>query len=109
VAGVTPVDPVEGGLVPLIRIDVVEGRRSPEELRLLLDASPGDRPQVITQHRRGQLISADTGLRIERCDDLVVLRVFQQGRSDEQERALTTRRADWSFELGPSPVLDGEL
>ena len=85
--------------MPLVRIDVVEGRRSPEELRLLADtvqdvvldvfaAPPGDRYQVITEHRPGQLICEDTGLGIARTDDLVVLQVFQQGRSDEQKRAL---------------------
>ena len=85
--------------MPLVRIDVVEGRRSPEQLRLLADtvqdvmldvfaAPPRDRYQVITEHGPGQLICEDTGLGIERTDDLVVLQVFQQGRSAEQKRAL---------------------
>ena len=130
--------------MPLIRIDVVEGRRSPEELRLLADtvqevvldvfaAPPGDRYQVITEHRPGQLICEDTGLGIERTDDLVVLQVFQQGRSDDQKRALYAglcrrlgevtalapgdlvvsvvgnTRADWSFGLGRAQFLDGDL
>ena len=53
--------------MPLVRIDVVEGRRTPEQLRLLADtvqevvldvfaAPPRDRYQVITEHRPGQLI-----------------------------------------------------
>ena len=130
--------------MPLVRIDVVEGRRSPEELRLLADtvqevvldvfaAPPGDRYQVITEHKQGQLICEDTGLGIERSDDLVVLQVFQQGRSDEQKRALyaglcqrlgevtalapgdlvvsvaANTRADWSFGLGRAQFLDGDL
>lgn len=130
--------------MPLVRIDVVEGRRSPEELRLLADtvqevvldvfaAPPGDRYQVITEHRPGQLICEDTGLGIERSDDLVVLQVFQQGRSEEQKRALYAglsrrlteatalapgdlvvsvvgnTRADWSFGLGRAQFLDGDL
>src|SRR5215212_9066633 len=121
--------------MPLVRIDVVEGRRSPEQLRLLADtvqdvmldvfaAPPRDRYQVITEHGPGQLICEDTGLGIDRTDDLVVLQVFQQGRSEEQKRALyaglATRleeatglspgdlivsvlgnsREDWSFGLG---------
>jgi phenylpyruvate tautomerase PptA (4-oxalocrotonate tautomerase family) len=132
------------GPCPLVRIDVVEGRRSPEELRLLADtvqdvvldvfaAPPGDRYQVITEHRPGQLICEDTGLGIARTDDLVVLQVFQQGRSDEQKRALyagLSRRlgevtslapgdlvvsvvantpADWSFGLGRAQFLEGDL
>jgi phenylpyruvate tautomerase PptA (4-oxalocrotonate tautomerase family) len=81
--------------MPLVRIDVVEGRRTPAELRLLADtvqevaldacaAPPGDRYQVVTEHRPGQLICEDTGLGMERADDLVVLQVFQQGRSEER-------------------------
>jgi phenylpyruvate tautomerase PptA (4-oxalocrotonate tautomerase family) len=79
--------------MPLVRIDVVEGRRTPDELRRLADtvqevmldvfaAPPGDRYQVITEHHPGQLICEDTGLGIERTDDLVILQVFQQGRSE---------------------------
>ncbi|CAA9315545.1 MAG: Probable tautomerase YolI/YrdN [uncultured Frankineae bacterium] len=130
--------------MPLVRIDVVEGRRSPEELRRLADtvqevmldvfaAPAGDRYQVITVHPPGHLICEDTGLGIERSDDLVVLQVFQQGRSDQQKRALyaelsrrlaaatalapgdlivsvaANTRADWSFGLGRAQFLDGDL
>jgi phenylpyruvate tautomerase PptA (4-oxalocrotonate tautomerase family) len=96
-------------------------------------APPGDRYQVITEHRPGQLICEDTGLGIERTDDLVVLQVFQQGRSEEQKRALyaglarrleestglspsdlvvsvaTNTREDWSFGLGRAQFLEGDL
>jgi phenylpyruvate tautomerase PptA (4-oxalocrotonate tautomerase family) len=130
--------------MPLVRIDVVEGRRTPEQLRLLADtvqavmlevfaAPPRDRYQVLTEHRPGQLICEDTGLGLERTDDLVVLQVFQQGRSEEQKRALyaglarrleeTTglapsdlivsvvgnSREDWSFGLGRAQFLEGDL
>jgi phenylpyruvate tautomerase PptA (4-oxalocrotonate tautomerase family) len=130
--------------VPLVRIDVVEGRRTPEQLRLLADtvqdaildlfaAPPRDRYQVLTEHRPGQLICEDTGLGMERTDDLVVLQIFQQGRSEEQKRALYAglaerlekvtglapsdlivsvvgnTREDWSFGLGRAQFLDGDL
>ena len=130
--------------MPLVRIDVIEGRRTPEELRRLADAvqevvldvfaaPPRDRYQVITEHRPGQLICEDTGLGIERTDDLVVLQVFQQGRSEEQKRALyaglcrrlgevtglpagdlvvsvmVNTREDWSFGLGRAQFLEGDL
>jgi phenylpyruvate tautomerase PptA (4-oxalocrotonate tautomerase family) len=106
--------------VPLVRIDVVEGRRSPEQLRLLADtvqdvlldvfaAPPRDRYQVITEHRPGQLICEDTGLGIERTDDLVVLQVFQQGRSDLVVSVSANTREDWSFGLGRAQFLDGDL
>src|SRR3712207_9586937 len=63
--------------MPLVRIDVVEGRRTAEQLRLLADtvqevmldvfaAPPRDRYQVVTEHRPGQLICEDTGLGLER-------------------------------------------
>ena len=85
--------------MPLVRIDVIEGRRTPEQLRAFADtvqevmldvfaAPPRDRYQVLTEHRPGQLICEDTGLGFERTDDLVVIQVFQQGRDAEQKRAL---------------------
>jgi phenylpyruvate tautomerase PptA (4-oxalocrotonate tautomerase family) len=130
--------------VPLVRIDVVEGRRTREELRRLADtvqdvmlevfaAPPRDRYQVITEHRPGQLICEDTGLGLERTDDLVVLQVFQQGRSEQQKRTLyaelaarldkaaalapsdlivsvvANTREDWSFGLGRAQFLEGDL
>jgi phenylpyruvate tautomerase PptA (4-oxalocrotonate tautomerase family) len=130
--------------VPLVRIDVVEGRRTREELRRLADtvqdvmvevfaAPPRDRYQVITEHRPGQLICEDTGLGFERTDDLVVLQVFQQGRSEQQKRTLYAElaarldkaaalapsdlivsvvgntREDWSFGLGRAQFLEGDL
>jgi phenylpyruvate tautomerase PptA (4-oxalocrotonate tautomerase family) len=130
--------------MPLVRIDVIEGRRTPEELRRLADAvqevvldvfaaPPRDRYQVITEHRPGQIICEDTGLGIERTDDLVVLQVLQQGRSEEQKRALyaglaqrleeaaglspsdlvvsvaSNTREDWSFALGRAQFLEGDL
>jgi phenylpyruvate tautomerase PptA (4-oxalocrotonate tautomerase family) len=129
--------------VPLVRIDVVEGRRNPEQLRRLADtvqevmlelfaAPPSDRYQVVTEHRPGQLI-CDTGLGIERTDDPVALQVVQQGRSEEQKRALYAGLArrleeptglapsdlivsvvgntgeDWSFGPGRAQFLEGDL
>ncbi|MCU1616654.1 MAG: 4-oxalocrotonate tautomerase [Frankiales bacterium] len=102
--------------MPLVRIDVIEGRRTPEQLRLLADT-----------------VCEDTGRGIPRSDDLVVLQVFQQGRSEEQKRALyaglaerlqeatglaaaglvvsvvANTREDRSFGLGRAQFLDGDL
>jgi phenylpyruvate tautomerase PptA (4-oxalocrotonate tautomerase family) len=133
------------GPVARLALDyVIEGRRTPEQLRLLADtvqevvldvfaAPPGDRYQVLTEHRPGQLTCEDTGLGIERTDDLVVLQVFQQGRSEEQKRALYAglarrleevtglapsdlivsvignSREDWSFGMGRAQFLEGDL
>lgn len=129
--------------MPLVRIDVTRGR-SPQALRELADvvqevvldvfaAPPRDRYQVVTEHPPGQVICEDTGLGLPRTDDLVVLQVFQQGRSAEQKTALYAAladrlhercglapsdlvvsvvgngREDWSFGLGRAQLLEGDL
>ncbi|MGA8996187.1 MAG: tautomerase family protein [Nocardioidaceae bacterium] len=129
--------------MPLVRIDVQEGR-SPQELRLLADtvqqvmlevfaAPPRDRYQVITEHPVGHIIAEDTGLGFERTDGVTVIQIFQQGRSEEQKKAVyrelaarleqhcglaptdlvvsvvTNGRDDWSFGLGRAQFLEGDL
>lgn len=129
--------------MPLVRIDVLEGR-STEETTTLLDtvqevleevfaAPPRDRYQVLTEHRPGHLVLQDTGLGIERSDRVVLVSVVQQGRSEEQKRALyatladrlqdridlrpedlvvsvtENAREDWSFGLGRAQFLEGDL
>ena len=129
--------------MPLVRIDVVEGR-GPDELRRLADvvqevleevfaAPPRDRYQVVDEHPARNLILHDTGLGFERTDGRVLVQVFQQGRSEEQKKALYARlaerldaecgvaptdlvvsvaansREDWSFGLGRAQFLEGDL
>lgn len=129
--------------MPLVRIDVVEGRNE-EQTAALLDtvqevmqdvfAAPArDRYQVLTEHRPGRLVLQDTGLGFERSDGIVLIQVVQQGRSDQQKKALyatlaerlearagvrpedlvvsvvTNTRADWSFGLGRAQFLEGDL
>ncbi len=129
--------------MPLVRVDVVEGRTD-DEVRALLDtvqevmeadfaAPPRDRYQVLTEHRPGRLVLQDTGLGLERSDRVVLVSVVQQGRSEEQKKALyaglarrleeevglspsdlvvsvtENTRADWSFGLGRAQFLDGTL
>lgn len=129
--------------MPLVRIDVQEGR-SAEQLRRLadvvqevmlevFDAPDRDRYQIITEHKVGHIIAEDTNLGFERTDDLVVLQIFQQGRTDEHKQAAYRRlaerleievglkptdlivsvvaneRADWSFGLGRAQFLEGDL
>lgn len=130
--------------MPLVRIDVVEDRRTPDQLRELADvvqdvmldtfaAPPRDRYQIITEHKPGQIIAEDTGLGYTRTDDLVVVQIVQQGRSESQKeatyRALADRlaertglspqdlivsvtentREDWSFGEGVAQFLTGQL
>jgi phenylpyruvate tautomerase PptA (4-oxalocrotonate tautomerase family) len=129
--------------VPLVRIDLAEGR-SENEIRVLADtvqdvlrdvfAAPDrDRYQVISEHPPGRLILEDTGLGFERTDGVVLIEVVQQGRTDEQKKALYATlaarlheragvrpedlvisvtgnsRADWSFGLGRAQFLEGDL
>jgi phenylpyruvate tautomerase PptA (4-oxalocrotonate tautomerase family) len=129
--------------MPLVRIDVQEGR-TPEELRLIADtvqvvmldvfaAPPRDRYQIITEHPVGQIIAEDTGLGFERSADVTVIQIFQQGRSEDQKKAVyreladrlqahcgiaptdlivsivSNGRQDWSFGLGRAQFLEGDL
>jgi len=129
--------------MPLVRIDVHEGR-TPEQLREIadavqdvmldvFDAPPRDRYQIITEHPVGHIIAEDTGLGFERTNDVTIIQIFQQGRSEEQKRAVyrelalrlqdrcgiaptdlvisivANGRQDWSFGLGRAQFLDGDL
>jgi phenylpyruvate tautomerase PptA (4-oxalocrotonate tautomerase family) len=82
--------------MPLVRIDVQQGR-SEKELRLIADtvqdvmlevfaAPPRDRYQIITEHPVGHIIAEDTGLGFDRTDGVTVIQIFQQGRSAEQKK-----------------------
>jgi phenylpyruvate tautomerase PptA (4-oxalocrotonate tautomerase family) len=129
--------------MPLVRIDVQEGRTA-EELRKLADtvqdvmldvfaAPPRDRYQIITEHPKGHVIAEDTGLGLERSEGIVIIQIFQQGRSNEQKVAMyaelakrleaecevrpedlivsvmANRHADWSFGMGQAQFLNGTL
>jgi hypothetical protein len=96
-------------------------------------APPADRYQIITEHPVGHIIAEDTGLGLERSDGVVVVQIFQQGRSTEQKKAAyaelarrlesrcgvrpddlivsvnANERADWSFGLGRAQFVEGEL
>ena len=89
--------------MPLVRVDVFEGRGD-DEIRDLLGtiqevleevfaAPPRDRYQVLTEHRPGHLVLEDTGLGIERSDRVVLVQVVQQGRTAEQKKKLYTTLA----------------
>ncbi|WP_432534744.1 tautomerase family protein [Kineococcus arenarius] len=129
--------------MPLLRFDLVAGR-TPEALSALLDAAhdavvaafevpAGDRYQVVHQHAPGELVVHDTGLGIERTDNVVVLQVTSRQRTREQKErfyALLVENlqhrcgvapsdvvvsitensdADWSFGHGRAQFLTGEL
>ena len=83
----------------LVRIDDIEGRRSPVQLEILADtvhstivdvlgAAVTERYQIITEHRPGRIITFASGLGEGRTDDVVVIQIVQSGRTRAQKREL---------------------
>jgi phenylpyruvate tautomerase PptA (4-oxalocrotonate tautomerase family) len=77
--------------MPLLKIDVIEGR-SEEELKKLLDAIHGamlaafnvperDRYQIVHEHPAAEMRIEDTGLSIPRTERIVVVQVTTRPRS----------------------------
>ena len=129
--------------MPLVRIDLQEGRSAPavrliadvvQEVMLDVFAAPSrDRYQIVTEHPVGHVIAEDTGLGFERTDGVMIIQIFQQGRSEDQKRAayaelarrleqdcgvaptdliisiVANERADWSFGCGRAQFLEGDL
>jgi phenylpyruvate tautomerase PptA (4-oxalocrotonate tautomerase family) len=90
--------------VPLVRIDLVQGRTDAEVATLadtvqevleeVFAAPSRDRYQVISEHRPGRLVLQDTGLGFERTDGVVLVQVVQQGRTTAQKQALYAALAE---------------
>jgi len=90
--------------MPLVRIDLIEGRRD-EEVRAIgdaihraivecLDVPERDRFQVVTEHRPGRLVYDRHYLEGDRTAGIVVVQVFfSEGRSVDQKRAFYSRAA----------------
>ena len=130
--------------MPLVHLHVIENRRTAEQLRQFADvvqdvmlehfqAPDRDRYQLITEHKRGQIIAEDTGLGYERTDDIVIIQIFQQGRSLRHKQAVYSAlaeelnrrtglspsdlivsmventRDDWSFGGGEAQFVEGRL
>lgn len=84
--------------MPLLNIDLIEGR-SDDELKTLLDVihdsvvkslevPVGDRYQIVSQHAANEMIIEDTGLGFKRSDKVVVIRMISSQRSEKQKKAL---------------------
>ncbi|ROW01837.1 hypothetical protein VPNG_07778 [Cytospora leucostoma] len=91
--------------MPLVKIDLIKGVRTPEEIRKLADvvqevmlelfaAPPRDRYQIITQHEPYEIICEDTNLGLTRTDKLVFIQIFQQGRNAAQKQAVYAALAE---------------
>ncbi len=77
--------------MPLIRIDVTEGR-SDSEIKTLMDTVQDcvieafkvpikDRYQIVTEHKPGRMVLLDTGLGFDRSDQAIVIQVFTSPRT----------------------------
>ncbi|MEV7637794.1 tautomerase family protein [Pseudarthrobacter enclensis] len=85
--------------MPLVRIDVNEGR-TPEELQRLsrgihdaILAEYGiperDYFHILTEHPRGEIVAQDAGLGFERTGGVVMIQIFTQGgRSQDAKQSL---------------------
>jgi phenylpyruvate tautomerase PptA (4-oxalocrotonate tautomerase family) len=129
--------------MPLLYFDVIEGRK-PAEIKALLDTAHAamveafsvperDRYQVVKSHPAGEIVALDTGLGIDRSDQVVILHVVSRRRTRAQKEKLYTLLADrlrrdcgldpadlvvsvtenddedWSFGSGRAQFLTGEL
>jgi len=103
--------------MPLVRIDIIEGR-SDSDIAAISDAvhqalvsvvgvPERDRFQIITTHPRGRVIYNPGYLGIDRTDDIVIVQVFfATGRTEEAKRALYARIAASIAERTPTRPQD---
>jgi hypothetical protein len=82
--------------MPLVRLDVVEGRNE-EEIKRLLDAvhramllafhvPESDRYQICHEHPASRLVAEDTGLGMRRTRNLVIVSVTSRERTQEMKQ-----------------------
>ena len=104
--------------MPLIRIDLIEGR-SEAELATLLDAvhramlaafkvPARDRYQIVQEHAPSHMIVEDTGLGIPRTDKLVLIQVTTRPRGREAKEnfyRLLARELEAACGLVPSDLV----
>ena len=92
-------------LMPLVRIDLVEGRSAAEIAAIsaaiqralveCLDVPERDEFQVINEHSPGRLIYNSGYLGVERTERIVIVQVFlSSGRSTPQKQAFYARAAE---------------
>ncbi|MDI2091384.1 tautomerase family protein [Commensalibacter oyaizuii] len=82
--------------MPLIRIDVIEGRTAQEIEQLketihqamvqAFAVPQRDRYQILTEHKPGFLVAEDTGLDIPRTNKFVMIQMVSRPRSANQKQ-----------------------
>ena len=104
--------------MPLIRVDMIEGR-SPDEIKELLDAThrmlvaalkipQRDRYQIVHEHPTAQFVVEDTGLGIQRTRKCVVIQVTTRPREREAKETfyrLLCRELERACGIPPSDVV----
>ena len=104
--------------MPLLRIDVIEGR-SEDELKKLLDAIHGamlaalkvperDRYQIVHEHPAAEMIVQDTGLGIPRTEGVVMVQVTTRPRTQLEKQnfyELLVRELNRCCGVKPSDVV----
>ena len=129
--------------MPLIRFDLIKGRTD-KEIADLLDAAHEamlaafhvpmrDRYQIVQEHEASRLRIEDTGLGLERTDQVVIVQVTSRPRTTEEKQNfyrllcealqkncgivpsdvmvshVENTDADWSFGNGEAQFLTGKL
>lgn len=104
--------------MPLLRVDLYEGRTD-EEIRRLLDALHGamlaafkvpvrDRYQIVHEHKPSRMIMEDTGLDIPRTEKFVMIQVTTRPRPREMKEAfyrLVVEALESQCGIAPSDVM----
>ncbi|MAU48466.1 MAG: tautomerase family protein [Yangia sp.] len=104
--------------MPLVRIDMIEGR-SDEQLQLLLDTIQGcvveafgvpetDRYQIVHEHKPGRMVFLDTGLGFTRSDEVISVQFFTSPRTHVEKiniYRLLSERLEHTCGLDPNDLL----
>ena len=90
--------------MPLVRIDMIEGRTE-EELKAILDTiqecvveafgvPDTDRYQIVHEHKKGRMVFLDTGLGFERSDAMLSIQFFTSPRTHVEKMKVYKLLAD---------------
>ncbi|MCJ1764753.1 tautomerase family protein [Mammaliicoccus sciuri] len=81
--------------MPLMKIDIIKGRKKSEIKQILdiayetmltaFDAPIGDRYQIVTQHEDYEMEILDTGLGVERTDGVIIFTIITRPRTQQQK------------------------
>lgn len=129
--------------MPLMKIDLIKGRKK-EEIKQILDISyevmlstfdapEGDRYQIVNQHEDYEMQILDTGLGVERTNEVIIFTIITRPRTKQQKLSFYSelvnelhdkigiRKEDimfslventdenWSFFNGEAQFLNGSL